>query len=178
MTDFSLSYSVFKDLADRKKGFWQCVDLGNRYEVLLIPGAYQYELIESWLDDFGKSAISGDYERHWLRETYASHTHGAFYAGRLAVAEFLERIRRQAAVLIVREIFPEYNIPVGIWQLREAVRGAFSRPYEKFDNLLQAVNRICGRVAVRGKWTTKSILLKNLRQQSTIKTFLKTKPPE
>ena len=119
-------------------------------------------------------SISADYERYWLRETYADQTHGAFYAGRLAVAEFLEKIKRQAAVLIVREISPDYNIPVGIWQLRETVRGAFNKPYEKFDSLDAAVQKICNRVKVGSKWKTKSALLKNLRSQHTLTRFLKS----
>ncbi len=147
--------------------------LGNHYEILLIPGTYQYELIESWTNDFGVPTLSADYERYWLRESYATGTHGAFYAGRLAVAEFLEKIKRQAAVLIVREISPEYDIPVGIWQLRETVRGAFNKSYEKFDNLESAVQKICERVRVGNKWKVKSLLLRDLRNQNTLTSFLK-----
>lgn len=147
--------------------------LGNHYEVLLIPRTYQYELIESWMNEFGMPSLSSDYERYWLRDSYADQTHGAFYAGRLAAAEFLEKIKRQAAVLIVREISPDYNIPVGIWQLRETVRDAFNKPYEKFDNIDAAIQKICGRVKVGRKWIAKSALLKDVRVQRPLSNFLR-----
>ena len=38
---------------------------------------------------------------------------GAYYSARLAVAEHLKRIRRQASAIVFREITPEYKIPMG-----------------------------------------------------------------
>jgi hypothetical protein len=117
--------------------------------------------------------IGSDYERNWLREKYADSTHGAFYSGRLAVGEHLDRIKRQSAVLIVREVRPEYYAPLGIWQLRETVRGAFDKTFERFDTIEQAIDRICSRLTVGRKWITKSELLRNLKEQKKIKQFLK-----
>lgn len=147
--------------------------LGNYYEILLLPGAYEYELVEAWDLDSSYPKIGSDYERYWLRKKYATHTHGAFYSGRLAVGEYLDKIKRQAAVLIVREVRPEYYAPMGIWQLRETVRGAFNKPFERFDTIEQAINRICSRMIVGRKWIRKSELLKNLKEQTRIKQFLK-----
>ncbi len=146
--------------------------LGNHYEILLIPGKYEFELIESW-NNFGMTGIGGDYEPYEGRKTYADSTHGAFYAGRLAVLEYLERIKRQASILIVREILPTYDVPVGIWQLREAVRGAFDKLYETFATVDLALNRISGRLQIKNKWIPKSILLKELKEQTKLKQFLK-----
>lgn len=147
--------------------------LGNHYEILLIPGAYEYELVEAWDLDSPYPKIGSDYERNWLREKYASHTHGAFYSGRLAVSEYLEKIKRQAVVLIVREVRPEYYAPLGIWQLRETVRGAFEKPFERFDTVEQAIDRICSKMLVGRKWIRKSKLIKNLKEQTKVKQFLK-----
>lgn len=146
--------------------------LGNHYEIILIPGAYEYELVESWdLDSYPK--IGSDYERNWMRKKYASHTHGAFYSGRLAVGEYLEKIKRQSAVLIVREVRPEYYAPLGIWQLRETVRDAFNRPFEKFDTVKQAVDSVSSKLLMGKKWVAKSELLKNMKEQTRIIQFLK-----
>jgi hypothetical protein len=146
--------------------------IGNHYEIILIPGAYEYELVEAWdVDSYPK--IDSDYERNWMRKKYASHTHGAFYSGRLAVAEYLERIKRQSAALIVREVRPEYYAPLGIWQLRETVRDAFKKPFERFDTVKQAVDAVCSRLMVGKKWVVKSELIKNLKEQTRIKQFLK-----
>jgi hypothetical protein len=146
--------------------------LGNHYEILLIPREYQYELIECWTA-FGKVEFYSDYEPYWGRKDYAINTHGAFYSGRLAVMEYLNRIKRQATILIVREILPSYEIPLGIWQMRETVRGAFTQPYERFDSLGQAVKRISGKVTVKGNWQFKSKLLKKLKEQRKISEFYK-----
>jgi len=142
--------------------------IGNHYEILLIPGTYQYELIECWTA-FGKTEFYSDYEPYWGRKDYATNTHGAFYSGRLAVMEYLNRIKRQATVLIVREILPSYEIPLGIWQMRETVRGAFTQPYEKFDSIGQALKRISERV--KSSWQFKSKLLKKVKEQRKVSEF-------
>lgn len=144
--------------------------IGNHYEILLLPGAYQYELIECWTA-FGKTEFYSDYEPYWGRKDYADNTHGAFYSGKLAAIEYLDRIKRQAAVLIVREVLPSYEIPLGIWQMRETVRGAFTQTYEKFDSVEKAVKRISERITVKDKWQFKSKLLKKLKEQKKITQF-------
>ncbi len=147
--------------------------LGNHYEVILIPGSYEYELVESWNVDSPWPKFGADYEKYGFRKKYASSTHGAFYSGRLAVGEYLDKIKRQSMALIVREVLPEYYAPVGIWQLRESVRDAFNKPFEKFYTLGDAINRVCSRLNIGDKWVSKSKLLKNLREQTRIRQFLK-----
>jgi len=149
--------------------------LANHFEILLIPGSYQYEFIEAWDLDKLQPTIASDYESYWGRDTYADHTHGAFYSARLAAMEYLERIKRQAIVLIVREVKPEYYAPVGVWKIREAVRDAFNKSYEKFDSLEQAIKRICEKMLIKDKWMNKSKLLRILREQRKIKEFYKIK---
>jgi hypothetical protein len=145
--------------------------LGNHYEILLMPGEYQYELVEAW-NSMGSSDFSSDYEPNRGIKGYADNTQGAFYSGRLAVAEYLHKIKRQASVLIVREILPTYDVPLGIWQMRETVRGAFDREPEKFNSLQEALLRISKRVTVGMKWKLKSQLLKNLREQRKLTNFI------
>jgi len=145
--------------------------IGNRYYVLLLPGAYQFELIEFWQGKWGMPAISSDYENFWGRKDYANNTHGAFYSGRLAVCEHLEKMKRQASILIVREITSEYSLPVGIWQLREAVRDAFNQQEEKFATLKEAIARIESRMKLGSGWQERSELLKNFKHQKKLTAF-------
>jgi hypothetical protein len=145
--------------------------IGNRYYVLLLPGAYQFELIEFWQGKWGMPAVSSDYENFWGRKDYADNTHGAFYSGRLAVCEHLEKIKRQASILIVREITSEYSLPVGIWQLREAVRDSFNQPEEKFATVKEAIARIEGRMKLRSGWQEESQVLKNFKHQKKLTAF-------
>jgi DNA repair protein NreA len=147
--------------------------LGNHYEILLIPGPYEYELVEAWEVDKQNPMFGSDYERNWLRDKYADSTHGAFYSGRLAVGEYLDSISRQSAVLIVREVRPDYFAPVGIWQLRETVRGAFQRPYETFPSIGEAFGRISQRLLVKDRWMPHSGMIRNLREQRKLGDFFR-----
>ena len=64
---------------------------------------------------------------------------GAYFAAKLAVAEYLFKNQIQAGVMILREIRPEYAIPVGVWQVREGIREAMkNKPVigDDFDNSL------------------------------------------
>lgn len=147
--------------------------IGNHYEIILIPGAYQFELVEFWGKVFGMHEFSSDYEPYQGRKSYANHTHGAFYAGRLAVMEYLEKIKKQATVLIVREVRSEYSIPVGIWQLRESVRDAMNSPFETFATVHDAIKKISERIFVKDKWVTHSKIMNDNREQKKITQFSK-----
>lgn len=150
--------------------------LGNHYEILLLPNHYQFELVEVWNMNSQNPTVGSDYEPYWGRKTYANHTEGAFYAGRLGVLEYLNRIKRQASILIVREILPSYDIPMGIWQLRETVRGAFENTPEKFATVTQAIEKINSRLISSGKWIVKSRLINDLKEQTSIKKFVNQVP--
>lgn len=145
--------------------------LENYYHILLIPGQYQFELVESWIEESGRRNIGADYENYWGRKDYADKTHGAFYSGRLAALEYLKKIKRQASVLILREISPDYNLPVGIWQLREAVRDAFNKKFETFSTVDQALQKISSLTRTGFLWKQNSTFLKNLNQQTTLRKF-------
>ncbi len=152
--------------------------IGNHYEIIFIPRHYEYELIEikhpkSVWNPYGKyAAIYADYESYWGRKDYASATGGAFYAGRLSILEHLEKIKRQASILIIREVLPEYYIPLGIWQMRETIRGAFNRKPMEFDNLDKALKNISNRVITpMKKILTKSKLFQNIKKQKKIKEY-------
>lgn len=147
--------------------------LANHFEILLIPSSYQYEFIEAWDVDKPKHFIGSDFEPYGGRDSYAFTTAGAFYAARLAAMEHLEKIKRQAAILIVREVKPEYYAPVGVWEIRENVRGAFNKPPEKFDSIGKALQRIYSKLVIKDKWVSKSKLLRNLKEQRNIKEFFK-----
>lgn len=87
--------------------------------------------------------------------------------------EYLEKIRRQATVLIVREVRSEYSIPVGIWQLRESVRDAMKNPYETFATLQDAIKKISERIFVKDKWVPHSKIISDSKEQKKITQFSK-----
>ena len=151
--------------------------LENHYEILFLPGTYEYELIESWLPkDFATNKkrirVFSDYEPYWGRKTYADKTAGAFYAGRFSCLTYLDKIKRQGSIIIFREVLPSYFFSLGIWQMRETCLGALKTKAEKFDTLNDALNKINSRMHVSlNYWTKKSKLLKNRKTQTRLNSF-------
>ncbi|VVB57534.1 Uncharacterised protein [uncultured archaeon] len=135
--------------------------LANRFSVLLMPGAWEYEGFETWTGPmvcpnatmvnlqagaesqkchFSSFAISEEYEPFQGRTAYANKQGGGYYAARLGVAEAMaERLGRQYRALVIREIMPEYDLPVGVWEIRENVRHAMLNRPQKFDTMAEAL---------------------------------------
>ena len=110
---------------------WYNEYLGNRFWVILAPGDFEFELVElkapgSVWNPAGRGYnVTSDYEGFEGRTSYASETAGAYYAAKLGALENLADRGRQAKVLIVRHVTPDYWGPAGVWQVRETVRNAF-----------------------------------------------------
>ena len=138
--------------------------LGNHYEILLIPRFWSFEVIEISLKNFG---VWKDFESIFKRKSYADSVTGAYYANRLGVCEYLEKIKRQASVLIFREIRPEYYSPLGVGILRETTRSAMGKEPRRFDTLQDALNDIQSRLRIDvNRYLKESQLMKELRQKS------------
>ena len=148
--------------------------LDNRFEILMIPKAWRYEAIEAWYpgtvwNPSGKDIyLFGDWESYHGRTTYAR-MGGCYYAARLAVNEKLERERRQAMVIVLREAHPDYIMPVGVWQVRENVRNALKQDSLKFDTVEEALKHIEKKFDIGLKvWIDNSKLLKDTLVQKKI----------
>lgn len=122
--------------------------VGNDFHIFLIPGRWEYELIElkrpgSVWNAAKNTYIAQNHEGFGGRTEYAEQTAGAFYAARLGVLEHLVNRKRQCKVLIVREVKPEYWAPLGVWIIRETVRNAFddgSEELESFEKVKWKLN--------------------------------------
>ncbi len=148
--------------------------MGNDFHIFLIPGTWEYEVIESWLRGSlysPKLSVTGeDYEPYEGRKDYARNITGAYYSARLATVEYLRFIRKQAKVLIYREIKPEYKIPLGVWVIRETVRNAFKKKPMKFDDLWSAV-KFAEKYTEVKNWRKKSRVIHNIKFQKTLDNF-------
>ena len=148
--------------------------MGNEFHILLIPGAWEFEMLESWLKGSLYSprdtVIGEDYEPYTGRKNYAENITGAYYAARLAVAEHLESIRRQARVIIYREITPDYKLPLGVWVIRETVRHAMFGSPKKFDDIDSAIEYISKKVKI-GEWKNRSRIIYGFKHQKTLFDF-------
>jgi len=139
--------------------------LGNIFSVILFPHRWLFEMQEAWHD--GNSiGFGSDYEDAKGID-HPPAIAGAYFAAKLGVAEYLDKIRRQSGVLILREIQPEYAVPVGVWQIREAIREAMKRKPILTDTLDSAVSLSTKRMSIsKTEWFVHGKMLKLLRQKS------------
>ncbi len=147
--------------------------LRNKWAILFIPDKWSYESIEAWFPGTLTNwlGIAGDYEPFNGRREYAS-MGGCYYSGRLAVTEKLFEERRQASVLILREIHPGY-IPIGVWNVRETVRNALRKRPFTCDSLEECLSLIKKRLELPiNTWISSSIMLRNHLVQTTLSDLL------
>ncbi|OQX20865.1 MAG: hypothetical protein BWK75_04435 [Candidatus Altiarchaeales archaeon A3] len=122
--------------------------LFNHFEILLIPGNWEFEQFEAWAPEtlwtkgMTDYAINLEAEYYKGRNDYAIKEGGGYYAARFAVLEYLRKIKKQARVVIFREIYEGYIMPVGVWEVRENIRNAFKNKERKFAGLNDALNDI------------------------------------
>jgi hypothetical protein len=132
---------------------YEAVGFDDRFLVVMVPRPWRYELIEAWYpstlwNPLGREVVMfGDHEGFEGRTTYAS-IGGCYYAARLAVAEALERERRQAATVILRETHPGYIMPVGVWNVREHVRAALRLPFQRFSTMKETLGHLQSRLDI------------------------------
>ncbi|KYK24460.1 hypothetical protein AYK24_06135 [Thermoplasmatales archaeon SG8-52-4] len=149
----------------------------NRWAILMMPSEWQYELIEAWYpkttwNPYGRGiSIFNSYEFYKGRTTYAE-IGGCYYSARLAINELLNKERRQAGAVVLREAHPGYIMPIGVWNVRESVRKALKQPFQKFDTLDQALVFISNRMDIPiQRWIRNSAVLKNQLYQKRLEDF-------
>lgn len=151
--------------------------LGNHYEIIFIPYIWHFEVIEAKIPGciWNKRCslfMAIDYESYHGRKNYASNVTGAYYANRLAVAEYLEKIKKQAAVIVLREVKPSYYAACGVGILREICRKAFNKSPEIFYSLEEALNKVSERLELDiNKFIKHSWLIKKFKTQTNLKNF-------
>ncbi len=146
--------------------------LGNYYSVILIPNdVWSFEMQEAWFDSNGNLGMGLDLEDAKGLDHYPSIA-GAYFSARLGVAEQLLKRRRKAAALVLREIHSDYVMPVGVWQIREGIRGALRGEKRQVAGFENALSLACTNLSVsRNEWTRHSRLYRNMREQKKITDF-------
>lgn len=145
---------------------------GNQIVCILVPGDWKYEMIEVWgrqsLWGGGNESITRDGEG--MTKSGYSPIAGAYYSARLAVAEYLESVRRSARVLVLRNVTGEYWAPLGTWVIREAARNAMRGEKRTCASLEEAVN-LASRLIGFAHWRPHSRLIPELATQRTLFDF-------
>jgi hypothetical protein len=149
----------------------------NQYVAILLPEPWRFEWIEAWFPNTtwnqftNEPYMIGDYEEHFGRKTYAK-VGGCYYSTRLAVTEELEKERKQAAAIVLRETYPGYLIPLGVWNVRESIRALMKQKPETFDNFDGALQAALGQMSIsQKKWASASVLISRELTQTKITAF-------
>jgi len=184
-TDDTLGKSILKRVRDYKwienYELFFGEFLGNCYVIMLFPNVFNYELFELYLpwsswNPSDEIKASTDFEYYSGRKTYASNTVGGYYATRLPILEYLDKIKRQASVLVVRIETPSYWAALGVWVVRESVRKTLNRGRMIFDSreeLIDAANKIS---KIKYNFDNSGILkkskvLEKLRRQTSLRNW-------
>jgi hypothetical protein len=169
-TDDIISKSLVSEILD-----YQLIDcckvfsfnhLGNMFSVILFPHRWLFEMEEAWYDEQGQIGFGTDFEDARGID-HPPAIAGAYFAAKLGVAEYLSRNKIQASVLVLREIRPEYAIPVGVWQVREGIREAMKQKPFLASNLDEGLNHACILLSIsKLEWLSKGELFKKMKQKS------------
>ena len=143
--------------------------LGNFFSIVLFPHRWIYEMIEAWYSN-GVLGFGSDHEGVKGID-HPPEIAGAYYSAKLAVAEHLVANELQSGVLVLREIRPEYAIPVGVWQIREGIREAMKQQpaiASSFENALDVASKPMS--ISRKEWLAHGSIVQ-LMKQKTISDF-------
>ena len=143
--------------------------LGNVFSIVLFPHRWVYEMIEAWHSS-GVLGFGSDYEDARGID-HPPAIAGAYFAAKLGVLEYLKKNKIQAGVLILREIQPEYAIPVGVWQIREGIREAMRQFPTISDNFDHSLNLASSKMSIsKNEWLAHGHILE-LSKQKTMSDF-------
>jgi len=160
LTDKILDYS----LIDSCKIF-SYEHLGNVFSVVLFPHRWLYEMIEAWYSNGILGFGSDSEDARGINHPPA--IAGAYFAAKLGVVEYLSQNNIQAGVVILREIRPEYAIPVGVWQVREGIREAMKQNPVIIDNFDDALTLASNKMSIsKSEWLSHGQISKLMRQKT------------
>jgi DNA repair protein NreA len=152
---------------------------GNHFEILLLPDKWSFEVIEVampgnvWGGE-DKTVFIQDYEGFFKRKNYAKNVTGAYYADRLGVLEYLEKIKKQATCIVFHEERAEYYAPLGVGIIRESVRKAMENNPEFPESKEEALKIMMSRLkAPSEEYKKRSWILANYGKQKRLKEWFK-----
>jgi len=119
--------------------------LNNYYAVLLMPTPWQYEWIEAFIHVMGDEEMVFSDHEHWKPKKEYSSVGGCYYSCKFGVLEGLERMKRQAGAIVLREAYEGY-VPLGVFNVRENVRNAMKERPREFGSFRAALNYISSRL--------------------------------
>jgi len=153
----------------------------NYYSIIFIPSeVWSFEMVEAWYDqnNVNKFFLESDYEDATGLDHYPRIA-GAYFAAKLGILEYLtSNKKRKCSVLVLREIRPEYLVPLGVWQIREGIRDALRSKQvahtniSTFSDFRKALLYACkGMTVPLFDWLKYSIIYENYGKKTLISDF-------
>jgi hypothetical protein len=149
----------------------------NQYVAILMPEPWRFEWIEAWFPNTtwnqftSEPYVIGDYEEYFGRTKY-SRVGGCYYSTRLAVGEALDRERRQAAAIVLRETYPGFIMPLGVWNVRESIRTLLRQPFQKHETFRSALDSALSKMRIsKARWKRESVLISRELTQMKINAY-------
>jgi hypothetical protein len=172
-TDDIISKSITNEILDYSLidscAVFSYEHLGNVFSIVLFPHRWIYEMIEAWYSNGILGFGSDNEDARGIDHPPA--IAGAYFAAKLGVVEYLQKKKIQAGVIILREIRPEYAIPVGVWQVREGIRETMKQNPMLADNLEHALLMASNKMSIsKSEWLSHGNIL-NLMRQKTMSDF-------
>ncbi|MDP2673243.1 MAG: hypothetical protein Q8O84_05510 [Nanoarchaeota archaeon] len=136
--------------------------MGNQYLILMFPNIWSFELFElyfpgsSW-NPSSEIKASTDFEGFEGRTKYAFNTAGGYYATRLPILKYLDSIKRQASVVVIRIETPGYWASLGVWVVRESVKKALNKKI-KFGSKKELLDSAKGISKIKYQFDAENIL--------------------
>ena len=141
--------------------------LGNIFSVVLFPHRWIFEMVEAWYSNGILGFGSDNEDARGIN--HQPNIAGAYFAAKLAVSEYLLKNKIQAGVLILREIRPEYAIPVGVWQVREGIREAMKQIPKITLDFNQALQLASIKTSIsRTEWIRNGNITNMIRQKTLL----------
>jgi len=153
----------------------------NYYSIIFVPSeVWSFEMVEAWYDqnNVNKFFLESDYEDATGLDHYPKIA-GAYFAAKLGILEYLtSNKKRKCSVLVLREIRPEYLVPLGVWQIREGIREALRSKHvahtttSTFSDFRNALLYACkGMTVPLFDWLKYSIIYENYGKKTLISDF-------
>ena len=112
--------------------------LNTYYVIILTPTEWQYEWYEAFIKIIGNERlIYSDYETNGGKKEYSC-VGGCYYTAKMAVLDYLMKVKKQSGLLILREAYENY-VPLGVFNVRENIKEAMLRPYKEFETLEESL---------------------------------------
>ncbi len=150
--------------------------LNNYYIIILTPTEWQYEWYEAFIKIMGnEKLIYSDYETNGGKKEY-SIVGGCYYTAKMAVLDYLMKIKKQSGLIILREAYEGY-VPLGVFNVRENIKEAMLKPYKEFETLEKALEYSGSKLTIPiSKYVKQGTLLNEMlhTKQATLDMYFKS----